>query len=67
MCMKSIHIMLPDELLEIIDALVEHKLYKNRTDVIIQALRSYEPISRFLYKKQMELFEKLLKSSKNNS
>ena len=61
MCMKSIHINVPDDLLEIIDKMVESGLYKNRTEVIHQALINYEPIRHILRRKQIEIIEKITK------
>ena len=61
MCMKSIHINVPDDLLEIINKLVESGLYKNRTEVIHQALINYEPIRHILRRKQIEIIEKITK------
>ena len=60
-CMRSIHINVPDELLEIIDKMVESGLYKNRTEVIHQALISYEPIRHILSRRRIAILEKIIK------
>ena len=60
-CMKSIHVNVPDDLLTIIDKMVESRLYKNRTEVIHQALINYEPIRHILSRKRIEIIEKIIK------
>lgn len=60
--MPRIHINVSENLLRILDLLVESKLYKNRTELITEALLNYQPVKRLWEKEQARLIEQVTKA-----
>ena len=57
--MKSAHIKIPENILAVMDELVKCGLYKNRTDIILDALKKYHPIEYVLDKANQEVLTKV--------